>query len=617
MMRKMLLVLLALCLVATVAVAQTKYKESPMLTDLVKAGKLPPVDQRLPSSPKLVNEMPASQLKYEIGKYGGTLRVAALTGRDADVFVFQNEPLVNTPGLLGNEVTGNVLKSYEVSTDQKVFTFHMREGMKWSDGQPVNTEDVRYAWEDVLNNKDLTSDVPSWLKAAGNPNGEPMKLQIVDTYTFKLTSSEPYGGLLLVMALEGWKGYEELIKPAHWLKQFHKKYADPAALQKLIDADGQVKDWIQLHQKKDRPGTTDELTIGAPKLYPWLLVSATQQQKVYERNPYYFKVDSAGNQLPYIDKLVCTFVQDPEALSLKLVSGDVDYVREALALNKMPLYKQYETNGYKVGIYTSHVTPTDIFINWTYKDPIWRKVVWDLRFRQALSYAIDRKEIIDSVYFGYAQPSKIGNSEYNPAKANALLDAVGMSKRDADGFRLGPDGKPFSIDFEVSNGLWADLVPLTELVVQYWNKVGVKTTMKGVDTGLWWNDSIANNLKATVVNTQTPMWPMVPKLDWWPHWAPLWTSWWYSGGKQGEEPPTDIKNFLVKLNSIYRVPVSQAPKVGADVLKDIGDKLLYFVHIQNVGQPMIYNAKLGNIGPDPSAFAIAYNFSAEEFFFKQ
>jgi peptide/nickel transport system substrate-binding protein len=193
---------------------------------------------------------------------------------------------------------------------------------------------------------------------------------------------------------------------------------------------------------------------------------------------------------------------------------------------------------------------------------------------------------------------------------------MGLNKRDADGFRLGPDGKTFTIDFVISNRLWADLVPTTELIVQFWNKVGIKTTMKGVDTGLWWNDSLANNLKATVINTQTPVWPMVPKLDWWAHWAPLWVTWWYSAGKQGEEPPADIKEFLVKLNSIMRVPVKDAPKVAAEVLKDIGDKLIYIVHIQNVRQPMIYNPKLGNIGEDPNALAIAYNFSAEQFFFK-
>lgn len=587
-----------------------------MLAELVKVGKLPPVDQRLPKDPKIANEMPSSLLKYETGKYGGTLRHACLTGRAADVFVMNNEPLVNTPGLLGQEVTGNVLKSFKVSDDQKVFTFQLREGMKWSDGAPVTSADVRYAWEDVILNQELTATPPSFLKSGYNPVGAPMKLEILDDYTFRMTSSETYGGFLLVLALEGWMGYENLIKPSHWLKQFHKKYAKAEDLDALIKKDGQVKDWIQLHQKKDRPGTNDELTIGYPKLYPWLLVTSTQQQQVYERNPYYFKVDPTGNQLPYIDKIEVTFVQDSEALNLKFISGEVDYAREALALNKMPLYKENEKKGYKAGIYNMHITPTDVFLNWTFKDPTWRKVLWDLRFRQALSYAIDRKEIIDSIYYGYAEPSKIGNPEYSPEKANKLLDEMGLNKRDADGFRLGPDGKTFTIDFVVSNGLWADLVPTTELVVQFWNKVGIKTTLKGVDTGLWWNDSSANNLKATVVNTQTPVWPMVPKLDWWAHWAPLWVTWWYSAGKQGEEPPADIKEFLVKLNSIMRVPVGDAPKVAAEVLKEIGDKGIYIVHIQNVRQPMIYSTKLGNIGEDPNALAIAYNFSAEQFFFK-
>ena len=596
----------------------SKYKEAPMLADLVKAGKLPPVDERLPSAPKLTNEMPTSLLTYEIGRYGGTLRHAALQGRDADISpVMLNEPLVNTPGLLGEEVTGNVVKDVEVNQDLTEFTFHLREGMRWSDGEPVTAEDVRYAWEDVILNTDLTSTPPAWLKSGGSPTGEIMTLEIVDDFTFSMKATEPYGGFLTVLALEGWMNYEPLLKPAHFLKKFHAKYASEDELKALIAENPPVEDWIQLHQLKDGAGTSDERSIGKPKLHPWLLVSKTQEQNVHERNPYYWKVDSAGNQLPYIDKIVTTFVQDAETLQLKLVSGEVDYAREACALNKMPLYKEHEDKGYVAGIYTYHTNPTDVFINWALDDPIWRQVVHDKRFRQALDYAINRKEIIDSVYFGYAEPSTIGVSEFNPDKANALLDEMGLDKRDADGFRLGPDGNTFIIDFLVSSGLWPDLVPVTELVVEYWNDIGLKTTMKGVDTGLWWNTAAANGIKATVINTQVPLPFMIAKLDWYNYWGPPWVTWWYSGGKQGEEPPAEIKEWLVNLNSIYKVSVADAPATEQAVLKEIGEKEIYFINLQNVKQPMIYNAKLGNISKDPNAFAIAINFSAEQFFFKE
>jgi len=389
--------------------------------------------------------------------------------------------------------------------------------MKWSDGQPVTTENVRYAWEDVIANTDLTPSWPAWLNSGGSPTGEPMKMQIVDDFTFKLTSAAGYGGFFISMALEGWRGYSGLVKPSHYLKAFHKKYGKAEDIDAAIKKDGQVKDWIQLHQKMDGLASSynSEFSIGLPKLFPWLVTKATQESATYERNPYYFKVDGAGQQLPYFDKLQVTFVQDSEALQLKIIAGESDFVREALALNKMPLYKENEKSGYVAGIYNQHVTPTDVFINWTYDDPTWRRVVADLKFRQALNFAINRKEIIDSVYYGYAEPNKYWNSEFSVDKANTLLDQVGMDKKGADGFRLGPDGKPFTIDFVVSNQLWADLVPVTELIVQFWKAIGLNTTMKGVDTGLWWNTSSANKAKATVVNTQTPMWTMIAKLDWW------------------------------------------------------------------------------------------------------
>lgn len=596
----------------------SKYQEAPMLAERVQAGELPPVDERLPIEPKITNEMPPSQLEYEIGRYGGTLRHAALQGRDADIqSVMLTEPLVNTPGLLGEEVTANVLEGFEVSQDLTEFTFYLREGMRWSDGELVTIEDVRYAWEDVMMNETLTSTPPAWLKSGGSPTGEIMTLEIVDDFTFRMKSAEPYGGFLLVLALEGWMGYETFFKPAHYLEKFHAKYASEAELDALIAENEPAEDWIQLHQMMDGAGKSDVRGIGKPRLDPWILVSQTQEQNVHERNPYYWKVDPAGNQLPYIDRIVTTFVQDSEVLNLKFVSGEVDYAREALALNKMPFYKEHEDKGYVAGMYNMHITPTDVFINWAYDDPVWRQVVQDKRFRQALAYAIDREDIVDSVYLGFAQPSTIGISEFNPDKANALLDDMGLDKRDADGFRLGPDGKTFTIDFLVSSGLWADLLPVTELIVEFWNDIGLKTTMKAVDTGLWWNTAFANEVKATVINTQTPIWPMVAKLDWWIYWGPPWVTWWYSGGEQGEEPPDEIKEFLVNLNSIYKVSVGEGPATGQAVLDEIGEKLIYFIPIQHVIQPMIYNAKLGNIGEDPAAFAIAYNFSAEQFFFKE
>src|SRR5450756_1658833 len=172
---------------ATTAVVE--YKESPYF-----AGKgLPPVKDRLPKEPKIANEMPADMLTYEIGTYGGTLRtVTAGIEWDADVFVGCNEALLNTPGILGKEITGNVLKGYEVTADQKEYTFHMREGLKWSDGTPVTSEDVRFTVEDFLFNKELTPIFPAWMCSGGVATGTPLKFSMVDDFNFKFTFDKPY-----------------------------------------------------------------------------------------------------------------------------------------------------------------------------------------------------------------------------------------------------------------------------------------------------------------------------------------------------------------------------------------------------------------------------------------
>ncbi|NLA52481.1 MAG: ABC transporter substrate-binding protein, partial [Alcaligenaceae bacterium] len=451
----------------------TEFSEAPMLAEKVKAGELPAVEERLPKQPKVTNEMPPELLEYEIGRYGGVLRtVTHSVNWDADVFVICNEPLINTPGILGEEFTPNVLRDYEVSQDQKEFTFYLREGLKWSDGHPVTTEDIRFTYEDVLLNEELTPVFPNYLKSGNKADGTPMKLDIIDDYTFKISFDEPYGGFLVELAIQGWRGYTDLLKPKHYLQQFHPKYTPEEELKKLIE-EHEYETWVQLFGFKDITNweLTREEAIGFPVLYPWMLVSVQEGVYTFERNPYYFKVDPAGNQLPYIDKIVSTQVQDAEMAVMKQIAGEVDFARETMAMTKIPLYKENEKNGYTTYMAKMHVTPTDIFLNLTYEDPVWRQVVRDVRFRQALNYAIDKEEIIDSIYYGFAEASQMIPSEYDPDKANQLLDEMGLDKRDAQGFRLGPDGKRFTINFEIQN-VAPDIVPFTELIVEFWLNVG-------------------------------------------------------------------------------------------------------------------------------------------------
>jgi peptide/nickel transport system substrate-binding protein len=589
-----------------------EYKQSPMLDGM----DLPPVAERLPEEPKIYNEMPEDLMEYEIGRYGGTLRtVTSVINWDADVFVINNEPLVNSPGYLGKEFTGNIVQGYEASADQKEFIFYLRKGLKWSDGEPVTIEDYRFAFEDVIFNEELTPIFPQWLRGGGSPDGEPVKFEVIDDWSFKLTFDREYGGLPIRLAIQGWKGYTDILKPAHYLKQFHKKYnTDEADLEAKIEEAGfEPGEWVNLFNYKDITNweCTGKEAIGFPRLYPWLLVKAGETAYEYERNPYYHKVDKAGNQLPYIDRIQSTLVQDMEMVTMKTLAGEVDISRESAALVKMPLYKENEKNGIKAYLCNMHVTPTDVFLNLTHEDTNWRKVVQDVRFRQALNLALNKEEIIDTIYYGFAEPSIMQDNTYDLAKANELLDEMGLTKG-SDGFRKGPDGKTFEIPFEVQAAA-PDIVPLTELIVEHWKQLGLNVTMKTIDGGLWGTRNSANELKASVMWTHTPLWQNGDYGQ--GFWGPLWSRWWNTGGKEGEEPPEEVKHFYSLVDKIYQVPAEESPKVNEELRAEMGKHIWYFVHVENVKQPMITNEKLGNVSD--KTYAIACNFAGEGWFFKE
>jgi peptide/nickel transport system substrate-binding protein len=338
----------------------------------------------------------------------------------------------------------------------------------------------------------------------------------------------------------------------------------------------------------------------------------------FERNPYYWKVDTKGQQLPYIDKLYSQSVNDVETLTLKVLAGEVDYVRESTALVKLPLYKQNaDKAGFHVQLMDNHVDPTCLFINYTYDDANFKKVVMDLRFRQAVNFAINRQEIIDNVYYGLAKLPTLVDSTYSVDKANALLDAMGMNKKDADGYRIGPDGKTFQI--LLSNGQEApDITPAVELVVAQLKAVGIKVQDKVVDGTLKGTQQAANQIEATVIWDVQPMWKNGTWTDYvpWGAFGNLWATWYSTNGKTGVEPPAEIKQ-MYKDNEgrIAAVPLSaEDVTLANNIYKNIHDNLWFFPLAEHVNYAMIVSNKLGNV--PISGQAIGADYSGEQFFLK-
>jgi len=635
-MKKYLVGLVVLALVVnlffvfgTMSFAQKKYNEAPMLAELVKAGKLPPVEERLPKEPYVVGPgvlIPKEDLPdWKVGQYGGTMKmVHPWTKWCGDTYIMTRESLLMAPGLSTEGIRGNILRDFKVSKDKKTFTFYMREGLKWSDGYPVTTEDVLFAYEDVLLNEKITPVFPAWLRAGGSPDGKPMKLEVLDKYTFRVSFAEPYGKFLVKLAINSWPGYGNFIRPKHYLKQFHIKYTPLEKLEPLIKKEGLgEKEWWNLFNREnfgDFPSPDEPKNIGFPFLTPWIPVRCEKGVTIYERNPYYFKVDTAGNQLPYIDSIRQELVQDVQMVTMKTITGEVNFSREKASLADLPLYKKnVEKGGYQIVLLDNHVSPVDVLINLTYEDPGWRKLVKDIRFRKALSLGINRQEIIDTIFYGFASLPTIMPGEYDLKEANRLLDEVGLKKRSSEGWRLRPDGKPLEIFFEICPH-WAEIVPTAQLVMEHWKKLGIKTSMKTVDSSLWFQDLAVNKVMAIVINTSPMLWRNFVWPDyagWGDYTAPLWAKWYLTGGKAGEEPWPDMK----RLHSLDYQLTKAVPGTPED--KRITDELLSLVHksyfyFNTVGDnklPLIVSARLENI--PQSGFGIAANYSAEQFFFKK
>ena len=470
---------------------------------------------------------------------------------------------------------------------------------------------------DVLINN-LGDAIPRPLVPLPGSDGEPLQIEIVDDYTFRISFAERYDGFPAYLSIVQWKGYTEFVKPAHYLKQWHADYTPLADLEDEIAEEGLGKgEWGALFNNRDARNwdLTRPKALGFPVLNPWMLVDQSPTVSVFDRNPYYFKVDSAGQQLPYINGLRSQVVADVEMSNLKVLAGEVDFLREDATLDKLDLYKENEDRaGYEIVLLDMHVSPTDARLNLTFDDPVWRQVVGDVRFRTALSHAINRDEIIDAIYFGFATPSTFVPSAYDPDMANRLLDEVGLDQRDDQGFRLGPDGKTFEIPFEIAMHA-TDMVPVTEMISEYWKDVGIKTTMKTIEPGLQRTRRNANELQADMG------WHHGPELWWGALWdfvpsgyGMRWHTWFQTAGAEGEEPPDDVKAFIAAMDrSIARSGAEREAAID-EVRQMMQENVYIILNVEDVKYPLVVNKNLGNV--PTGGFAIAANFAGEQLFFK-
>jgi peptide/nickel transport system substrate-binding protein len=510
------LLLLGLLLTLGVSVGFAQgYNESPILAEQVAAGTLPPVAERLPANPAVVTPF------NEVGQYGGAMRVGFVgsnPGWGGLWYIAGWENLVSwAPDFSG--IVPNIAESWEVSEDVREYTFFLREGMKWSDGAPFTADDIIFYIEDVLFNEELSAGGPiaDWLPRDG---AEDFRAEKIDDYTVRFIFANPQGTFLYNLAT--WSGRHVTWFPKHYLMQFHATY-NTTNLDELVAAEDGVEDWVGLFNKK-ASGPVDDLNnyynnLDRPLLYPWMPASVlgggTQMNMV--RNPYYWKVDTEGNQLPYIDEIIGISYQDNESRTLAMINGDLDYVKDPGDDNDRILYYDALDAGAPIAIseaISDGASTHSVHFNRTYGDPVLAEIFANRDFRIGMSHAINRPEIIEIVLFGQGTPTQVAPletsplyneqlatqyTEYDLDLANQHLDMV-VPDRDAEGFRLRPDGERLSIIFSVSNDLsyGTNWVQLAELLAGYWAEVGVEVTVNSMSNEVFIDRKEQNDLQAAI-----------------------------------------------------------------------------------------------------------------------
>ncbi|KKL78755.1 hypothetical protein LCGC14_2021660, partial [marine sediment metagenome] len=394
-------------------------------------------------------------------------------------------------------------------------------------------------------------------------------------------------------------------------------------LESLIEEQGLAKGewWTLFFQKDTGTANGDPNSIDFPALSPWIMVKTTPELRIYERNPYYFKVDAEGNQLPYMDGIRDGLVSSSAMIPMKVVVGEVDFLQAYGVLKDVPLYKENEQEGGYRTLITNWSGSLTVNFNNNHPDPVWQEVVRDVRFRKALSLAINREEIIDAVYLGFGEvPTTLPGIEYNPAKAKQLLDEMGMDKRDAEGWRLGPDGDTFVLPF-LQSGIFADWIPSAELVAEHFRAVGIKTTVKPTTFGAMYTVMQANELKATVMDNSVGLWRDNIYAIWMLPWAPLWGDWYETSGVEGEEPPEEVKRLFTLFSESYGVvPGTPASiKIWDEVYSLYRENYWFTLTTEQSSVPLIVpaNSNFADATPPADLFGIGFSYAMEQMFFRQ
>jgi peptide/nickel transport system substrate-binding protein len=593
--------------------------EPPSLAPLVAAGRLPAIADRLPDEP-LVTDFDRPETAP--GQYGGELRMLMGGSREARMM-----SVYGYARLVGYDHNFNLVPDILQRVDvegERVFTLHLRFGHRWSDGAAFTASDFQYWWDDVAHNRQLSR--------AGLPrdllvDGRPPKFEVLDPYIVRYTWHAPNPYFLRALA-----GPLPLFiyRPAHYLKQFHQKYADPALLADAVRK-ARVQGWAQLHNRLDNMARNDNPDL--PTLDPWVNTTRPPAERfVFVRNPYYHRIDPTGRQLPYIDRVVMN-IASQRVLPAKIGAGESDLQSRGITFNDATfLLRAAKRNEFNVLLWdTIKGAQVALYPNLNAEDPVWRRLNRDVRFRRALSLAINRHEINQAVYIGLAIPG--GNTlvpasplyrpedraawtQFDLMAANRLLDEIGLTQRDDRGVRRLPDGRPLEIIVETA-GEETEQTDVLELVHDTWLKAGIKLYSKPSQREVFRNRifsghtvmSIWAGIENGLVTADTPPDEFAPtsqqQLQW-----PKWGQHIETGGQSGEPCDDPAAMELMRLLDAWRRTAASDERARIwRRMVEINADLVYSIGIvAGVKQPVVAARTLRNLPRqgihnwDPGAF---------------
>ncbi|MGN6551355.1 MAG: ABC transporter substrate-binding protein [Pararhizobium sp.] len=587
--------------------------EPPALRDAVADGVVPAMRERLPKNPKRIDFKAEGK---SVGRYGGSIRT--LLGQASDTRLITVNEYCRLIGFNRKlMLEPDILEAFEAQ-DDRVFTLKLREGHRWSDGHPFTTEDFRYWWEDVATNPKLNEGA---VDPAMQPGGKMPKFTVVDALTLVYEWPGPNPQLPLSLA-----GASPLYiyMPAHYMKQFNIKYADPKALaQKVREA--RVADWSALHIRKGRMYRQQNPDL--PVLDPWQNTTAhISQRAVFERNPYFHRVDPEGRQLPYVDRIVVS-LGSTGLIAAETGAGQSDLQSRYVQFSDYTFLKQASKHhDYEVRLWTDcKSSDVALYPNVNVSDPVWHTLMNDANFRRALSIGLNRHELNEQLYFGLAKPggntvlreSPLYEPKYDelwighdPTRANRMLDDIGLSRRDDDGVRLMEDGRRMELVVE-SAGERAVEADAMELVRYHWADLGIKVFVRPLQLDLLRQRFLNGDTKMTVATgldighatANSDPAQLAPVSTAQPNW-PLWGQYTETMGRAGKLPPVGPASRLLSLYHRWRQSGEESERraIWTEMLTIYAEEVFSIGIAGETIQPIVVNRRLKNV-PEKGIYA--------------